>query len=139
MPWNETSVMKVRTEFVHRVFEGKIPFEDLGKEFSICRKTGYKLIYRFCEQGLTGISDQSRRPFSSPQQLCENSACNIVKLKLTHPCWWRRKIRMVFARSFPYYELPSDTTFKRVLDNAGLVERRTRRPSIESGRLIPVK
>ena len=46
-----------------------------------------------------------------------------------------RKIRMVFARSYPECELPSDVTFKRVLDNAGLVERKTRKPSNESGRI----
>jgi putative transposase len=73
MPWKEISVMNVRTEFVLRVFEAKIPFNDLCKEFGISRKTGYKWKDRFLEQGLTGLSDQSRRPVSSPQQLGENS------------------------------------------------------------------
>ena len=135
MPWKEISVMNVRTEFVLRVFEAKVPFNDLCKEFGISRKTGYKWKDRFLEQGLSGLSDQSRRPDSSPQQLGENSVCNIVKLKLAHPTWGPRKIRMVFARSFPGCELPSDSTFKRVLDNAGLVERKIRRPSNESGRI----
>ena len=35
MPWKETSVMNVRTEFVLRVFEAKVPFNDLCKEFGI--------------------------------------------------------------------------------------------------------
>jgi putative transposase len=135
MPWKETSVMNVRTEFVLRVFEAKVPFNDLCKEFGISRKTGYKWKERFLEQGLTGLSDQSRRPANSPQQLGENSVCKIVKLKLAHPSWGPRKIRMVFARSFPDCELPSDSTFKRVLDNAGLVERKTRRPSSQTGRI----
>jgi transposase InsO family protein len=127
--------MNVRTEFVLRVFEAKVPFNDLCKEFGISRKTGYKWKERFLEQGLTGLSDQSRRPANSPQQLGENSVCKIVKLKLAHPSWGPRKIRMVFARSFPDCELPSDSTFKRVLDNAGLVERKTRRPSSQTGRI----
>ena len=135
MPWKETSVMNVRTEFVLRVFEAKVPFNDLCKEFGISRKTGYKWKERFLENGLEGLSDQSRRPVSSPQQLGENSVCSIVKLKLAHPSWGPRKIRMVFARSFPDCELPSDSTFKRVLDNSGLVERKTRKPSSESGRI----
>ena len=135
MPWKETSVMNVRTEFVLRVFEAKVPFNDLCKEFGISRKTGYKWKERFLEKGLEGLSDQSRRPDSSPQQLGENSVCSIVKLKLAHPSWGPRKIRIVFARSFPDCELPSDSTFKRVLDNAGLVERKTRKPSTQSGRI----
>ena len=75
MPWKETSVMNVRTEFVLRVFEAKVPFNDLCKEFGISRKTGYKWKERFLENGLEGLSDQSRRPVSSPQQLGENSVC----------------------------------------------------------------
>lgn len=135
MPWKETSVMNVRTEFVLRVFESKVPFNDLCKEFGISRKTGYKWRERFLEQGLEGLSDQSRRPVSCPQQLGENSVCKIVKLKLAHPSWGPRKIRMVFARSFPDCELPSDSTFKRVLDNAGLVKRSNRRSSSQTGRI----
>jgi hypothetical protein len=38
MPWKETSVMNVRTEFVLRVFEAKVAFNDLCKEFGISRK-----------------------------------------------------------------------------------------------------
>lgn len=135
MPWKETSVMNVRTEFVLRVFESKVPFNDLCKEFGISRKTGYKWKERFLEQGLEGLTDQSRRPVSCPQQLGENSVCKIVKLKLAHPSWGPRKIRMVFARSFPDCELPSDSTFKRVLDNAGLVKRSNRRSSSQTGRI----
>jgi len=102
MPWKETSVMNVRTEFVLRVFEAKVSFNELCKEFGISRKTGYKWKERFLEQGLTGLNDQSRRPDTSPQQLSENSVCKIVKLKLAHPSWGPRKIRMVFARSYAY-------------------------------------
>lgn len=135
MPWKETSVMNVRTEFVLRVFEAKVAFNDLCKEFGISRKTGYKWKERFLQDGLKGLADKSRRPGTSPQQLGENSVCNIVKLKLAHPSWGPRKIRMVFARAYPDCELPSDSTFARVLSNAGLVEERKRRPSSETGRI----
>jgi putative transposase len=136
MPWKEANDMNVKTKLVLRVFEAKVPFNDLCKEFWISRKNGYKCKERFLEQGLEGLSDQSRRPVSSPQQLGENSVCKIVKLKLAHPSWGPRKIPMVFARSFPECELPSDSTFKRVLDNAELVKRSTRRPSTQTGRLL---
>jgi transposase-like protein len=42
MPRKEVSVMNVRPEFVLQVFEAKVPFDDLCKEFGISRKTGYK-------------------------------------------------------------------------------------------------
>ena len=135
MPWKETSVVNVRTEFALRILEAKVPFSELCQEYGISRKTGYKWKDRFLKDGLSGLNDQSKRPSSSPQQVGEDIVCKIVRLKLAHLSWGPRKIRMVFARSFPDIELPSDSTFKRILDKAGLVERKKRRPSSETGRI----
>jgi putative transposase len=135
MPWKEVDVLNLRTEFVLRVLESKVPFAELCKEYGISRKTGYKWKARFLEQGLEGLGDQSRRPAQSPNQVGEETLCRMVKLKLAHPAWGPRKIRAVFGRNHPEAELPSESTFKRVLDKAGLVKRRRRRASVESGRI----
>lgn len=135
MPWKETDVMNLRTEFVLRTFEGKLPFSDLCREFGISRKTGYKWKQRFLEEGLDGLANQSRRPQSSPSQVDEETVCQIVRLKLAHPAWGPGKIRTVFGRTYPQRELASESSFKRVLDKAGLVKRRKRRAQHESGRI----
>ncbi len=135
MPWKEVDVLNLRTEFVLRVFESKVPFAELCQEYGISRKTGYKWKERFLEQGLEGLGDQSRRPAQSPNQVGEETLCRMVKLKLAHPAWGPRKIRAVFGRNHPEVDLPSESTFKRVLDKAGLVKRRRRRASVESGRI----
>ena len=135
MPWKESQILNVRTEFVLRVFEGKVPFNELCKQYGISRKTGYKWKERFLELGLEGLNDRSRRPESSPSQASEDVVCKIVKLKLAHPSWGPRKIRVVFAKSFPDSELVSESSFKRILDKAGLVKRKCRRAATETGRL----
>lgn len=135
MPWKEVDVLNLRTEFVLRVFESKVPFAELCKEYGISRKTGYKWKERFLKQGLDGLEDQSRRPTQSPNQVGEETLCRIVKLKLAHPAWGPRKIRAVFGRNHPDVDLPSESTFKRILDKAGLVKRRRRRASAETGRI----
>lgn len=135
MPWKENRVLNLRTEFVLRVFESKVPFAELCQEYGISRKTGYKWKQRFLEQGLEGLSDQSRRPVESPNQVGEETLCRIVKLKLAHPAWGPRKIRAVFGRTHPDVDLPSESTFKRVLDKAGMVKPRRRRAAVESGRI----
>ena len=135
MPWKETHVVNLRTEFVLRTFEGKVPFGELCREYGISRKTGYKWKQRFLENGLDGIADQSRRPGSSPSQINEDTVCRIVRLKLAHRDWGPRKIRTVFGRAFPQLDLASESTFKRVLDKAGLVKHRKRRAQHESGRV----
>jgi putative transposase len=135
MPWKETDVVNQRTEFILRVFEGKLSFGELCREYGISRKTGYKWKERFVEQGLDGLGDRSRRPRNSPNQVDEDTACRIIRLKLAHPGWGPRKIHTVFGRTYPEVELASESTFKRVLDKAGLVKRRRRRKQGESGRI----
>jgi putative transposase len=140
MPWQETDVVDQRTEFVLRVMQGSERFGDVCREYGISRKTGYKWKERFLLQGLSGLGDESRRPKTSPTELSETMVCQIIKLKLAHPGWGPRKLRAVLARTGSPSELPSESSFKRVLDKAGLVERRRRRTPSEQGRLTaPVK
>lgn len=140
MPWQETGVMDQRKEFVLRVIGSGERFGDVCREFGISRKTGYKWKERFIADGLGGLSDASRRPKTSPDELTETMVCQIINLKLAHPYWGARKLRTILARTLPPNELPSESSFKRVLDKAGLVVPRRRRAASEQGRLTtPVK
>lgn len=140
MPWQETDIVDQRMEFVLRVLRGVERFGDVCREYGISRKTGYKWKERFLSEGLNGLGDESRRPKTSPAELSETMVCQIVKLKHAHPGWGPRKLRAVLARTGSPSELPSESSFKRVLDKAGLVERRRRRTPTEQGRLTtPVK
>jgi putative transposase len=140
MPWQETDVVDERTEFVLRVIRGVEQFGDVCREYGISRKTGYKWKERFLSEGLPGLGDESRRPKSSPTELSETMVCQIIKLKLAHPGWGARKLHTILARKLSVEELPSESSFKRVLDKAGLVDRRRRRTTSEQGRLTtPVK
>jgi transposase InsO family protein len=66
--------------------------------------------------------------------------CQIVKLKVAHPTWGARKLRAVLARTLPPAALPSESSFKRILDKAGLVRHRRRVPTTAAGRLqTPVR
>jgi putative transposase len=133
MPWTETNVMDQRVEFLLRVIPGVEDFATLCREYGISRKTGYKWKERFLAEGIPGLCDQSRRPAHSPSEVSEAMVCAIIRLKLAHPSWGGRKIRAVLSRSLPAGELPSETSFKRVLARAGLVQRRRRRRPAEQG------
>jgi transposase InsO family protein len=135
MPWKEADVMNLRTEFVLRALREELPFVALCREYGISAKTGYKWKARFLKDGLPGLYDHSRRPQSSPSQVSEDEACRFVRLKLAHPKWGPKKIREVFARKYPQAQLPSLSTVKRILDKAGLVQRRRRRRPEHCGRI----
>jgi len=135
MPWTEIHVMDQRTEFVLRVLRNGERFGDLCREFGVSRKTGYKWKERFVRDGLSGLGDHSRRPNTTPNEITEAMVCQIVKLKLAHASWGARKLRAVFERTAPKGELPSESSFKRILEKAGLVEHRRRMPAEQATRL----
>ena len=132
MPWKERDVKKLRLEFVLRALSEATSFVDLCEEYGIQAKTGYKWKQRFLEEGAAGLADRSRRPHSSPRQLSEAVVCEMVRLKQAHRKWGPRKIRELYARQHRDQPLPSETSFKRVLEKAGLVEKRKRRGDGES-------
>jgi len=135
MPWKETNVVNLRMEFVSQARLGLVPFSDLCRQFGISRKTGYKWMERLRTKGPWGLADAPRRPARSPSRTLEDIVCEIVRLKLDHLTWGPRKIRRLYMRAREGWPLPSDSTFKRILDKVGLVQRRRRRPSASSGRL----
>ena len=108
-------------------------FRALCQEYGVSTKTGYKWKERFIQEGLEGMADWSRRPKGSPEQLPEGQVCEIVRLKLAHLSWGPRKIRELYLRR--HGEVASESTFKRVLERAGLTQKRRRRRATQTGRL----
>lgn len=133
MPWKEMEAMNQRVEFVLRALRTE-NFRELCREYGISAKTGYKWKERFLEYGLAGMAEESRRPKSSPGGLDEAVVCEIIRLKERHRSWGPRKLRDVYLRG--QGQAPSESSFKRVLERAGLVERRRLRKRQEAGRLF---
>src|SRR5262245_55284388 len=77
MPWKESSVMDERMRFVIRHKDGQ-SMASLCREFGISRKTGYKILDRYEQCGLEGLSDRTRRPFRYANQLPEQVEAAIV-------------------------------------------------------------
>ena len=125
--------MDQRIEFAMRAINCS-NFRELCREYEISPKTGYKWRERFLEQGLAGMEEVSRRPHSHSKELAEAVVCEIVRLKWGHPHWGPRKIRELYRRKHSG-DLPSESSFKRVLERAGLTKRRKRRRAHDGGRL----
>ena len=132
MPWKKTEPMEERMEFALKAMR-TLNFRALCQQYGVSTKTGYKWKERFLREGMAGMAEQSRRPKSSPEQLLEEEVCEIVRLKLAHLSWGARKIRELYLRR--HGEVASESTFKRILERAGLTQKRRRRPWSEAGRL----
>ena len=127
MPWRSPDVMSQRREFVLRSYDPTVVFMDLCREYGISPKTGYKWRKRFEEDGAGGLADLSRRPHGHSEQLQEDVVCEMIRIKQSHLGWGPRKIREVYRRS--HGQAPSESSFKRVLERAGMVRKRKRRPA----------
>ena len=109
-----------------RLLDGE-KMASLCREFSISRKTGYKIWERYKECGLEGLTDRSRRPYKSANQLPMQVEKLIVQIKKEKPSWGARKIRERLRRKYPGIKLPANSTVHAVLDRNGLVNARKRR------------
>jgi putative transposase len=132
MPWKELSVMDERVKFIARVLEGE-KVAVLAREFGISRKTAYKIIDRYDETGLEGLTDRSRRPYRHANQLPFQIEKTIVRLKQEKPGWGAPKILELLARRYPDVHRPAISTIHAVLDRHGLVKHRRGRRNKATG------
>jgi len=124
--------MDERLKFIARVLDGE-KMAPLCREFSISRKTGYKILRRYNDSGLQALTDRSRRPYRHANQLPFQIETLIVRLKRDKPAWGAPKIRERLRRLYPDVHCPAISTVHAVLDRHGLVQRRRRRRNRATG------
>jgi transposase InsO family protein len=123
MPWKVCSAMEERLRFIARLLDGD-SMTDVCREFGISRKTGYKLLARYREEGAAALSDRSRRPVRYANQLPPQLEALIVRAKRDKPHWGARKIRELLVRRLPGdVRVPATSTIHAVLDRHRLVSR----------------
>jgi transposase len=124
--------MDERVKFIARLLDGE-KMAGLCREFGVSRKTGYKILARYNEVGLEGLTDRSRRPYRHANQLPFQIETQIVRLKQDKPSWGAPKIRERLARLYPDVHKPAISTVHAVLDRHGLVKRRMGRRNKAKG------
>ena len=92
MPWEETSVMDQRVEFIADYLSGDYSTSELCRVYGISRPTAYKWIERYRQRGAPGLEELSRAPHSHPNQTAEELRVMIVQGKLSHQKWGPKKV-----------------------------------------------
>jgi putative transposase len=126
MPWKECKTMDEKLKFVARFLDGE-KMSTLCREFGVSRKTGYKILGRYQDCGVEGLTDRSRRPYRQANQLPFQVESLIVSLKKEKPNWGAPKIRERLIRKYPGIKYPATSTVHAILDRHGLVEKRKAR------------
>ncbi len=128
MAWKETCVLEQRIEFIKEYLKSEGNFKELCVKYGVSEKTGHKWKNRFLQYGFTGLSDQSKAPESSPNQLDEDTVIRLIKLRTAHPAWGAKKLAILYAKAYPGSNAPSQSSIYRVLGKAGLINKRHIRP-----------
>ena len=127
MAWRKVLPMDERLRFI---FEAQLKFwtiTELCKRYGISRKTGYKWINRFDQQGLNGMGERSRAPKHCPHRSADQVVKRVVAERKRHPRWGPKKIAEAIKRAGTDFSVPAASTIGEILKRQGLVKRRRRR------------
>lgn len=120
MPWKEVTSMSEREEFVRQAEEGQESMSQLCRAYGVSRKTGYKWLRRYREDGLSGLGDQSRRPRRSPRHTEPEMERLVVEARRAHPAWGGRKLKRWLERKGSQ-AVPQPSTITAILRRHGLL------------------
>jgi transposase-like protein len=85
--------MSLKFEFVTLANQEAANMSALCRRFDISRKTGYKWLNRYREDGRDGLEEHSRRPERSPNKTPDLIAEAVCEMRKKHPAWGGRKIQ----------------------------------------------
>lgn len=130
MTWKETDPVKERKKFVELYLTRRYEMALLCEMYGISRKTGYKFVQRFAEDGLAGLVDRPRAAHTHPNATDAALAERILEAKREHPRWGPEKLLDYLALKDPEAAWPAVSTAGAILKRKGLVKPNRRRRTI---------
>lgn len=127
MPWDETTAMEQKVQFIRDWRRGSHTVSELCALYGISRKTGYKWIERYVEQGPDGLLDRSHARRENPNKTAAEVEQALLQMRLRHPGWGAKKLLVKVAQSEPELALPHRSTVCDILSRNGLVAKKPRR------------
>ena len=113
--WKEVvATMSFRNEIVTLAKRADANIGEIARRFKVSRKTIYKWLGRYAENGEEGLRDRSRRPHRSPQRSDEKTEAGVLKIRDSHPAWGARKIRARLM-ALGQVEIPAESTIHEIL------------------------
>lgn len=119
--------MDERLKFVGEYLKEEESMSSLCRSFGISRKTGYKLVNRYRNDGMIGLEDRSKAPHSNCRSVSVELEEMILAVRASHPRWGPRKLRAWLLREHPRVDWPSASSIGRILKRHGKIVPRGRR------------
>jgi transposase InsO family protein len=118
--------MEERLGLVMEVLEGRFTVAEASARHGVSRKTAYKYLDRYREEGVAGLEERSRKPHGSPNATPDEIRRLLVEEKKQHPSWGPKKIVDRLGKRYRNLTMPATSTAGAILKAAGLVQSRRR-------------
>lgn len=113
MPWQESSAMSMRREFVMVAQQEGANRRALCRRYALSPTTAYKWLARAADPQ-EPFQDRSRRPRRSPARTPAEMEDAVLRLRDQHPAWGGRKIARRLA-DLGHTQVPSPSTVTQIL------------------------
>ena len=110
---------------VREVLDSGAAINDVATRYGVNRKTLYRWLVLYANDGLGALTDRSSKPDRCPHQISAEVEARIVSLRRAHPGWGPRTLLNKLRRELD--ETPSRSAIYRALVRHGLIEPRKRR------------
>ena len=140
MPWKEVKPMDEKVLFIADYLRQQANFSQLCEHYGVSRKTGYKWVARYRQQGTDGLEERSRRPNVSSTVTPYTIQKAILELRVQQrDAPGAKKIQALLMRQFEASMVPSKTTIYNILHRAGQIEPQRRAKRVSRNQPHPLK
>ena len=115
LPWNEESIVSQRLRLIEQLLLPNANVSEVCKSFNISRKSAYKWLSRYNSGGITSLTDRSKAPIHQPCKTSSELEERIIESHQENPYWGPRKLRDHLLHVKNISDIPSHTTFDRIL------------------------
>jgi putative transposase len=130
MPWNQVTPMEEIIRFVVLARSDRFTLTDLCEQFGVSRKTGYKHLARYADDGMKGLQARSHRAHHCPHRTDAEVEALILAERRLHRTWGPKKLQVVLETKHGLEAAPACSTIAGILRRRGLSVARRRRPGV---------
>lgn len=131
MPWKMERPMDQKVKLISLWLEDIYGITELSIKFGLSRKTIYKWIDRYIDEGIIGLEEKSRAAKSHPNITDSSKIERIIEFKLSHDKWGPKKIIDCLERKYQGESWPTVSTAGEWLKKNGLVKSRKKRRHVQ--------
>lgn len=124
--------MDERALFVTDALRREANIAELCRHYGISRKTGYKWLGRYEEEGRPGLADRSHAAHNLPHRVSASLREQILQVRIAHPTWGPRKVRAWLLDHRGSQPWPAASTIGDLFDAEGLTVARKKRRRVPS-------